>query len=155
MDLHDLPPKYDPKGGSPRTPPGGVRLADYQEYASPILPHQNGTIWKVAASGFAGLFVSMTIAWWTAKGDKGITRAEMEDYVVKYSPYTQDQKLLTEHNQAQDEKLGILRGQVDRIFTLINTNTEDHIKYDNKFTDLYKKTDTIAIYLEEEKKGKR
>jgi len=155
MDFHDLPPRRDPKGGSPRTPSTPIRVGDYQEYVAAQVPNGNGTVWKVAASGFAGLFISMTIAWWTATTGKGVSRMEMEDYAQRYSPYSQDQKLLAEHNSQQDKEIGILRGQADRIFDRIQMIDQAHITYDSKLADLYKKLDTITNYLEEEKKVKR
>ena len=78
----------------------------------------------------------------------------MQEYVDKFSPYSQDKGLLSEHNINQDKDIGILKGQTERLFNLSGMNNEAHITYDNKLSDLYKKLDTITNYLEEEKRVK-
>ena len=152
MDLRDLPPRKDPKGGSPRTPSSGIPLRTVQQYSN---GNGNGTIWKMATSILAGVNIGLVAAYFTALQSRGVSQREMQEYVDKFSPYSQDKGLLSEHNINQDKDIGILKGQTERLFNLSGMNNEAHITYDNKLSDLYKKLDTITNYLEEEKKVKR
>src|SRR6476646_1142968 len=127
MQLRDLPAKYDPKGGSPRTPTGGIPVRELQQYA---VGNGNGTIWKVATSLLAGLFISMTVAYFTALQNKGITQRDMQEYVDKFSPYSHDKEVIALQQQNQDEKIGVLIGQKDRIFDRLKMIEEKHIAYD-------------------------
>ena len=151
-ELRDLVPRKDPKGGSPRTPSSGIPLRTVQQYSN---GNGNGTIWKMATSILAGVNIGLVAAYFTALQSRGVNQREMQEYVDKFSPYSQDKALLAEHNSNQDKEIGILSGHKDRIFDRLQMIESKHIEYEGKFSDLYKKMDTIANYLEEEKKVKR
>lgn len=109
----------------------------------------------MATSILAGVNIGLVAAYFTALQSRGVNQKDMQEYVDKFSPYSQDKALLAEHNINQDKEIGILSGHKDRIFDRLQMIESKHIEYEGKFSDLYKKMDTIANYLEEEKKVKR
>jgi hypothetical protein len=153
----DLTPACDVKGGSPRTPTGGIPLRQYTESTSEpqvFYPESDG-LWKAIATGFGGLVVGLLIAWFTAFQSKGVTRSEMNEYIEKYSPYAHDKELIALQQSAQDQKLGILDGFKDRILDRINKIEERHFGYDRDIADHDKKIKIIADYIEAEKTPQR
>ena len=131
MAIRDLEPRRDPKGGSPKTPIGGIPVAEFQNYAP--LPHPNGT-WKTIAGTMMGLLAGMTVAWFTAMSSKGVSqkdmeeyvrqsqadqdkimlnRNEMHDYVEKYSPWNFDKQSIINRLSSQDQNIGELRAKID------------------------------------------
>ncbi len=85
--LRDLSDHRDVKGGSPRTPSGGVRVADYQEYVAPVINGNHIALWKMLASGGWGAAAGILIAYFTAMQSKGVTTKEMQDFDKEYSLY--------------------------------------------------------------------
>ncbi len=78
----DLPPRYDIKGGSPRSPTPPISVQEYQQYTQPV---SNGSgFYKTVAGAFAGLWISSMLAWWTAFQGKGITRDELRNEMKEY-----------------------------------------------------------------------
>ena len=151
--FQDLVPRNDPKGGSPRTPSAPIPLKAYQNYVSN--GNGNGTVWKVATSLLAGLFISMTVAYFTALRGQGVSRAEMQEYVDKYSPYNHDKELITLQQANQDEKIGVLTGHKDRMYDLIKMLQEKHIGYERDLQDHDQKIKLLTNYIEAEKTPKR
>lgn len=135
--FRDLPPKKDPKGGSPKTP-RPTSLSQFQyEYPptgeTPILLNGNG-IWKAIATGLGGLLVGMTVAWFTALQYRGVSqrdieeiirdsqieqekhllsRTEMHEYVKEYSPWSFDKQAVISRLATQDQNIGELRTKID------------------------------------------
>lgn len=109
--FRDLPPKGDPKGGSPRTPSGGVPVREYQEFTT---ANGNG-VWKTLAGAAGGLWIMALLAWWTAYSGKGVTQEKLEDYVDKHSPYLMDKGAIIQSQQAQDTQIGMLAGKQERM----------------------------------------
>jgi len=151
MELRDLSPKKDPKGGSPRTPSGGIPLRTVQEYVA----NGNGTIWKMATSILAGLVIGLVVAYFTALQGKGSTQKDVQEYVEKFSPYSHDKEVIALQQQNQDKEIGILHGFKDRIFDRLNKIEEKQFGYDRDIADHDKKIKTIADYMEAEKTPKR
>ena len=82
----DLPPKNDPKGGSPRTPPRGIPVREYQtEREPPAIVHVNGAAntWRTIAGTLLGLLLGVGMAYVTAFRERGVTRIEMEQYMAE------------------------------------------------------------------------
>jgi len=150
--LQDLVPRKDPKGGSPRTPSAGIPMATYQQYTN---GNGNGSIWKVWTALLAGMLVSMTVAYFTALRGQGVSRAEMQEYVDKYSPYNHDKEVLALQQATQDKEIGSLSGHKDRIYDLIKMLQDKHIGYDRDLQDHEHKIKLIADYIEAEKTPKR
>jgi len=160
MRLQDLPPRHDPKGGSPRTPPGGIRVGDLAQYPPDtplptVIHHANGTIWKVWVSILATALVGITVAYFTALRSQGVSRNELEEYVNKFSPYSHDKEVIALQQQSQDKAIGSLDGLKDRIFDRLNKVEIKDSEQDRDIADHDKKIKTLADYLEEEKKVKR
>lgn len=146
MEIRDLSPQKDPKGGSPRTPrPTPVR--EFQEAYPPAEPpimvsNGNGAgLWKAIAGVVVGLLAGMTVAWFTAFHERGVTRVEMEEftqkthaemeqhvkdalpkyitrqemeeYVKTYSPWVFDKQVIVSRLAAQDQQIGEVRTKID------------------------------------------
>jgi len=160
MRLEDLSPRKDPKCGSPRTPPGGIRVGDIPGYQQDtplptVIHHSNGTIWKMATSILAGINIGLVVSYFTAIQTKGVTQMEMQSYVDKFSPYSHDKEVIALQQQSQDKEIGILSGLKDRIFDRLNKIEVKDSEQDRDILDHDKKIKTVADYLEEEKKVKR
>ncbi len=78
----DLPPRYDIKGGSPRSPTPPISVQEYQQYTQPV---SNGTgVYKTLAGAAGGLWIMSMVAYWTAFQGKGITRDELRNEMKEY-----------------------------------------------------------------------
>ena len=152
MDLRDLPPRKDPKGGSPRTPSSGIPLRTVQQYSN---GNGNGTIWKMATSILAGVNIGLVAAYFTALQSKGVSQKDMQEYVDKFSPYSQDKKELSLQQQNQDKELGTLSGQTERIFTRLNTFEEWKIQVTRDIQDQDSKIKLLTNYIEAEKSPRK
>jgi hypothetical protein len=150
MELKDLSPQKDPKGGSPRTPSVAIPLKTYQQYTN---GNGNGTIWKVATSFLGGMCVSLVVAYFTALRGQGLSQKDMQDYVDR--AFSNDRAIAAMQNATQDEKIGSLLGSRDRIFTEIEMLKQKHIGYDNSITEMNGKIKYFADYVEEQRKAKR
>jgi len=156
MDLRDLTPQKDPKGGSPRTPPGGIRVSEYAEFpAAPTAAVHESGVWKVIACSSISALLAMTVAWFTAMQAKGISESELKAYVKEYSPYVFDKDNLARQQAAQDTEMGRIAGRQERVLERLGKIDELHVGYDRSIQDLYKKVDTITNYMEAEKTPKR
>ena len=158
--LRDLEPLRNPLGGSPKSPPRGIPLAEFQEYPTPTpqpitITNGNGTIWKVTTSGLAGLFIGMTVAWFTATQNKGVTQKDMQDYVDRFSPYSHDKEIIALQQASQDEKIGALNGFKDRLFDRIKTIEEDRIIEKRDVADHDNKIKLLTNYIEAERVPKK
>jgi len=148
--LRDLAPRYDVKGGSPRTPSGGVPVREYEQYVS----NGNGNgVWKAIATGLGGLVVGLLLAWFTAYSGKGVTLKEMQEYVDKYSP------VLPKDQALQTAQIGELRGKQERIADRLNS-LENNEKVDEREvtefkTEQRKNNDLVATYIDEQRKAKK
>ncbi len=150
IPLRDLVPYGDVKGGSPRTPSGGVPVREYQEYVS----NGNGNgVWKAIATGLGGLVVGLLLAWFTAFEGKGVTSKEMQEYVEKYSP------VLPKDQALQTSNIGELRGKQERIFerlsSLENNERVDEKEVTEFKTEVRKNNELVASYIEEQRKAKK
>ena len=146
--LRDLAPRYDVKGGSPRTPSGGVPVREYEQYVS----NGNG-VWKAIATGLGGLVIGLLLAWFTAYSGKGVTLKEMQEYVDKYSP------VLPKDQALQTAQIGELRGKQERIADRLNS-LENNEKVDEREvtefkTEQRKNNDLVATYIDEQRKAKK
>ncbi len=150
----DLEPRYDVKGGSPRTPSGGVRVAEYQDYIAPM----NGNhiaLWKMLASGGWGVAAGILIAYFTAMQSKGVTEKQMQDYDKDYSLYAQAKEGIAIRNQTQDNQIGALQA-------IQNSNIAKLTLHDSKFHDderdieeLKGKVKRFGDFIEETWKAKK
>jgi len=150
--LRDLAPRYDVKGGSPRTPSGGVPVREYEQYVSNGNGNGNG-VWKAIATGLGGLVIGLLLAWFTAYSGKGVTLKEMQEYVDKYSP------VLPKDQALQTAQIGELRGKQERIADRLNS-LENNEKVDEREvtefkTEQRKNNDLVATYIDEQRKAKK
>jgi len=165
MAFRDLPPKYDPKGGSPKTPSGGIRVSEFPDYQPPppITINGNGHgVWKVIACSAITALMGMTVAFFTALRGQGASpqdlvnlRREMQTYTDTNSPYSHDKNLIALQQQSQDEKIGILTGLKDRIFDRLNKMEETKIIVDRDLQDHDNKIKMLTNYIEAEKFPKK
>jgi len=150
----DLEIRHDVKGGSPRTPSGGVKVAEYQEYVQTT--NDVGYVNKLllaATTGLAGLFCGAMLAWWTAFQGKGISQREMQDYVTNY--YTAERRAVVEHTSVQDEKLGILSGKTDKMSENQSEMKVNQKETERDISEIREKMKLTANYLEEQAKPKK
>ncbi len=106
--LKDLEPRYDVKGGSPRTPSGGIPVREVQEY-TPVV-NESG-VFKMLAGAAGGLWIMAMLAWWTAFQGRGITREELRNEMKEYKD-TISKDMATSTNS-----IGRLEGEVGKITT--------------------------------------
>ena len=134
-----------------RTPPGGIRAAEYQEYVAP-----NGYgFWKVVATSGWSLLAGILLAWWTARDNKGITRKELTDYDKESSTYIIDRKSLLDHNTLQDGWIGELRGKQEKNATEISDVKTKQRDDEHDQADLSAKVKLFGDYVEEQRKLRR
>lgn len=145
--LTDLAPRYDIKGGSPRSPPRGIPVADVVEYSQPM--NGNG-VWKTLAGAAGGLWIMSLLAWWTAFQNRGVTQQELHEYVKDY--WTPEKTIIAAQQSTQDQSLGELKGAT-------NKNSEQIISLGNRLRDderdlegMKTKMSTVADMLEKAKK---
>ncbi len=153
--LRDLQPRGDVKGGSPRTPSGGIPVAQYQEYVN-----TNGSdVWKQITTGLGGLLIGLFLAWWTALGKQGISQKELQEYEDKFSPYVQERALLAEHNSLQDSQIGKLQGVQQQYDTRLNGHDTKLHDDERDFTEFKTATEKNNKYwsdwVEEQRKAKK
>ncbi len=106
--LRDLPPRYDVKGGSPRSPPGGIPVREVQEY-TPIV-NESG-VFKMLAGAAGGLWIMAMLAWWTAFQGRGITREELRNEMKEYKD------TISKDMTTSTTSIGRLEGEVGKITT--------------------------------------
>ncbi len=150
--LRDLSPKGDVKGGSPRTPSGGVRVAEYQQFV------ESGNesaiwFWRTVATGSMSLLVGMTIAWWSALQGKGITEKDMQEFVTQF--FGSERRIISEHTSQQDGYIGVLQGKQDKTSELISEIKSTQRDHDKDLTEIREKLKLTANYLEEQQKVKK
>ncbi len=80
----DLPPRYDVKGGNPKSPTPPYSVQEYQQFTQPQ-PTSNGSgVYKTLAGAAGGLWIMSMVAYWTAFQGKGITRDELRNEMKEY-----------------------------------------------------------------------
>ncbi len=145
----DLSPRYDVKGGSPRTPPKGIPVSNYQEYAMPI--YGNG-VWKTLAGAAGGLWIMSLLAWWTAFQTKGISQNELREFMLDYK------QGIAEHVTSVDTQIGEIKGKQEKIQSDLSHVQYQQVTDENNFSEFKAKTektnDLVAGYLEQLKSKK-
>ena len=97
----------------------------------------------------------MTVAWFTATQNKGVTQKDMQDYVDRFSPYSHDKEIIALQQASQDEKIGALNGFKDRLFDRIKTIEEDRIIEKRDVADHDNKIKLLTNYIEAERVPKK
>ncbi len=147
--LKDLPPRYDVKGGSPRTPSGGISVREVQEYSQPM---QHDSTFKMLAGGAGGLWIMAMLAWWTAFQGRGITRDELRNEMKEYKDS------IMQHSAVMDSQIGELRGKQDGIIKDLNNVQYKQLTDERDFTefktDTKKTMGTVADWMEGQKTKK-
>lgn len=146
MDLRDLPPRRDPKGGSPRTPTTGIPVADYQAYST----NGNG-VWKALAAGAGGLWVMSMVALLGMWAKQGVTQQQLEDYVDKHSPYLMDKVAISQHQSIQDTELGRIAGRQERVIERLGVLESDLKNQTHEVEGIKHDIKLVSDYLEQEK----
>ena len=124
MELHDLPPARDPKGGSPKSP-SPIPVREYTETVE-----SNGSKLSAVIIGvLSGALLGALGMWFTALNERGVsrndmevyvnttmgtepkvTRKDMEEFVSLYSPYVKEKAGIDEHQANQDIRIGRVEG---------------------------------------------
>ncbi len=145
--LTDLAPRYDVKGGNPKSPTPPYSVQEYQQYTQPV---SNGSgFYKTVAGAFAGLWISGMLAWWTAFQGKGITRDELRNEMKEYKDSVA--KIASE----TDGKVGELRGKQEQLRSDLNNIQYKQMTDERDFVEF--KTETkqsnklVADWMEAQK----
>ncbi len=142
----DLEPRYDVRGGSPKTPIPPISASEYQGYA--VQTHGNG-IFKMLAGAAGGLWIMAMLAWWTAFQGKGITRDELRNEMKEYKDSIRADLLLT------NTQIGELKGKQEQALQRLSKVEYQQITDERDFIEF--KTETknnnklVADYLEAQK----
>ncbi len=126
-------------------------MSEYQSYAT----NGNG-VWKAIATGLGGLVVGLLIAWFTAFSGKGVTPDQLQTYVEKFSPYSQQREAINQHFSGLDTQIGVLQGKQERAWDNIAKNANEidkcNLAVEGLKTEVKTKMGTVADYLEKVKK---
>ncbi len=145
MPFKDLPPGGDVKGGSPRSPTGGIPVRDYQEYVA-TNGYGNG-VWKTLAGAAGGLWIMSILAWWTAFQSKGISQNELREFMRDYK------QGIAEHVTAVDTQIGITQGKLEKIQSDLSHVQYQQVSDENNFSEFKAETrksnELVAGYLEQ------
>ncbi len=145
----------DVKGGSPKTPIGGIPVQEFQQYST--YTHGNG-VWKAIATGLGGIVMGLLLAWFTAYQSKGVTQKEMQEYVERFSPYSQQKDVLSAQQATQDRQIGELQALSSRAFDRVTTLDSKLHDNDREIIELRNevktKMDIVATLLEQQKAKK-
>ncbi len=151
IPLRDLEDERDVWGGSQRTPTVGIPVSEYQTYAT----NGNG-VWKAIATGLGGLVVGLLVAWFTAFSGKGVTPDQLQAYVEKFSPYSQQREAINQHFSGLDTQIGVLQGKQEKEWERITKNENEidkcNLSMQALTTEVKTKMGTVADYLEKVKK---
>lgn len=155
--LRDLEPRYDVRGGSPKTPVPPFSQAEYQQYSMPTTEHGNG-VWKVLATGAVSLLLGFVVAWWTALQGRGVTPNELHEYVKEYSPWVLQKGAIEKQISEQTQQIGEIRGRQDGVLQRLskvefqlNTDERDFTKLES---ETKKNNEIVTGYLESLKSKK-
>ncbi len=151
--LRDLEPRYDVKGGSPRTPSGGIPVAEYQGYTMANGNHI--ALWRMLASGGWGLAAGILLAYFNAMQSKGVTEEKMQSYDKDYSLYAQQREGISTRNAAQDQQIGILQGIQQSNIGRLNAHDTKFHDDERDIEDLKGKVKRFGDYIEESYKSKK
>ncbi len=147
--LKDLPPRYDVKGGSPRTPVPPISATEYQQYT--VETHPNG-IFKMLAGAAGGLWIMAMLAWWTAFQGRGITRDELRNEMKEYKDS------IARDVSATNSEVGKLQGKQEKMEKDLSKVEYQQMTDERDFTEFKTETKskmgTVADYLESQKTKK-
>ena len=151
--IRDLEVRNDVKGGSPRTPSGGVPVREYQDYV--VANGYGNGVWKTLAGAAGGLWIMSLVAWWTAFQQKGVTQKEMQDYDKEYSLFAQQRDGLTQRNQIQDGQIGALQALQQANISRLNTYETKFHDDERDITELQNKVKQFGDFIDELRKAKK
>ena len=154
--LRDLEPRYDVKGGSPKTPIPPYSAAEYQQYS--MQTEGGNGVWKVLATGAFSLLLGFIVAWWTALQGKGVSQKEMQEYVKEYSPYVLQKPAIEQHIVDSNNRIGEIKGRQEQVLTRLSKVefqlTTDERDFAEFKSETKTKMGTVADYLEAQKTKK-
>jgi hypothetical protein len=90
--MMDLPPSKDPKGGSPRTPPRGIPIRDYQHHVDEKVHSDHvASFWKTIALVLLTANIS-GIGSWLVFGRDTVHHSEIDQIMSTRAPYIHDRQ---------------------------------------------------------------
>ncbi len=145
--LKDLAPRYDVKGGNPKSPTPPYSVQEYQQYTQPVM--NGGSVWKTLAGAAGGLWIMSLLAWWSAFQGKGITRDELRNEMKEYKDS------ISKDIATTNTQLGELKGKQDAVIKDLGnvqykqlTDERDFVEFK---TDTKKTMGTVADWMEGQK----
>lgn len=101
MELRDLPPRRDPKGGSPKTPAMGIPISQYE---AETLPNGHAAIvWRTIAMIEMAIISTAAVAF-LALGIDNVKHSEIDAIMATRAPYIHDRQRLQENFDALKNK---------------------------------------------------
>lgn len=94
MKLRDLPPEKDPKGGSPRSPPKGIPIREYQQHVDDSVQQRSDHVaafWKTIALVLITGNIS-GIGSWLIFGRDTVHHSEIDQIMSTRAPYIHDRQ---------------------------------------------------------------
>lgn len=133
--MMDLPPSKDPKGGSPRSPPRGIMVREYQQHVDETIRSNHvASFWKTIALVLLTANIS-GIGSWIVFGTNNVKR------------YDLDQMDFVKHSQLSE-----------RISRLNKEDTDisrwNNIQNDKRFEELHRRVDALEKYHQDGRENK-
>ncbi len=124
--IRDLEPSKNPKGGSPRSPPHGVRL-DALEAKEGNNDVKIGSVWRVitmclATALFSGIATVFTL------GLDNVKRSDLESIIVTRSPYTYDKQRIEEHFNTLEKGQIEINKRIEKLETIARDDFDKRIR---------------------------
>lgn len=128
LTLTDLPPRKDPKGGSPRTPPRGIPYREYQQNVDDI-PSDGTALWRLIAVSLISVNITLVGAIWVL-GTNNVKWSDIDDILAKRAPYNLQKERIWDnfdHLKETDEKAAAERGKLTaRLENIEKLYYQDH-----------------------------
>lgn len=137
---------------APRTPPGGIRVSEYQDAYPPDGSWVNKLL-LATTTGLSGALCGTLLALYVARDNRGVTQEKMQEYVSTYD--AAEKRASSEHTTHQDEGIGELRGKQEKLFSSFNDMQFTIKEHDRDLTEIKGKLKLAADYMEEQSKVKR
>ncbi len=115
--LKDLAPRYDVKGGSPRTPPRGIPVASVQQHLKSNGRHiQLPSLTNLLQILQIAAILFVAIAWWTKRESGSAVTFETQNLAIAAN---------TKRMDAADKRFEAIDQRADKALETANRNGED------------------------------
>ncbi len=128
--IYDLEIRKDVKGGSPKSPPHGVRLDALEARHGDGDGDGDGdgaSVWRVitmclATALFSGIATVFTL------GLNNVKSSELESMIVTRSPYTYDKQRIEEHFNTLEKGQAEINKRIEKLETIARDDFDKRIR---------------------------